>query len=338
MVGLILAAALGGQDWEYRQGIGFVDNATMDRKSPEEFLQHGLELRRQGAPGAAVRVFNLILENVRDPALRETAHFERAQTFYEARLYFDAYHEFEAFILRHPQSDRAQTAKRMEMTSALELARVGHKTKFLGLPFFSTSKTGVEYLRDALKRYPREDFSADFSQKLGMFFYDRGEYDSAQVEFSMIVGDPDEGMQAQYPDAPEAVLALYMLGRTFEKRFEGISYDIKPLKRAKRHYERFVEEADRLRRLPPPARDWVDTFYQPVLERIAWINERMAEKELASAEYYDWRGLPRSAAVSYRAILLYYPQTQAARRAREWLKGRGEALPPARVKAPEGNK
>lgn len=327
----LLAALVAAQDWEYRQGIGFVDTSTMTRKSPEEFLQHGIELRGQEHHGAALRVFNLILQNLRDQGLRETAHFERAQTYYQAQLYFDAYHDYEAFILRHPQSDRAPTAKRMEMSSALELARVGHRQTILGLPFFSTSKTGIDLLREALKRYPREEFSSDFQQKLGMFFYERGEYELAQAEFSWIVGDPDEGIQAQYPDSPETVLALYMLGRTFEKRFDGISYDVKPLKRAKRQYERFLEEADRLRKLPPPADKWVDAFQEPVRERIVWINERMAEKELRAAEYYDWKGLPKSAAVSYRAILLYYPRTEAAARAARWLGDRGEPLPAPRA-------
>ncbi len=38
---LALSAPAADGDWEYRPGTGFVNPATMERKTPEEFLQHG---------------------------------------------------------------------------------------------------------------------------------------------------------------------------------------------------------------------------------------------------------------------------------------------------------
>jgi len=321
MVALLFSMALCAQDFDYQQGRGVVDLATNEARTPEEFLKWALAQRDAGKLIVTVRALNLLAARIPDPAIRETAHFERAVTYYKAGGYYEAYHDFEGFILKFPQSERATTAKRMEMTAALDLARVG-KSTWLGLGTSST--TGVDYLHDALRRYPREDFAPDFCQKLGMFFYEREEYDRAGVEFALVLD--------QYGDAPEAVLALYMMGRTSERRheqmssFDTVDYDVRPLKDARRHYERFLEEADRMRKLPEPAKKWVDGILPTVRERLGSVYERMLRKQLRTAEYYDWKGLPWSAEpfyigvlrdeASFRKVLPGFPVTKAAQRAR----------------------
>ncbi len=321
MLALVLSLALSAQEFEYRQGVGVVDLATNETRSPEEFLKWALAQRDAGKLIVTVHALNLLATRVPDAAIRETAHFERAATYYKAGGYYEAYHDFEGFILKFPQSERVTTAKRMEMTAALDLARVG-KSTWLGLGTSST--TGVDYLHDALRRYPREDFAPDFFQKLGMFFYEREEFDKAGEEFTRVL--------EQYGDAPEAVLALYMIGRTSERRYEKLSsfdsvdYDSRPLKDARRHYERFLEETDRMRKLPDPAKKWVDGILPTVRERLASVYERMLRKQLKTAEYYDWKGLPWSAEpfyiailrdeASFRKVLPSFPVTKAAQRAR----------------------
>src|SRR5260221_4992130 len=176
MLTFILLTALCQQGYEYRQGAGIVDLATGQTRSPEEFLKFAIAEREAGRPETAVTALSILATRVPDAAIRETAHFERATTYYKAGAYYEAYHDFEGFILKFPQSERVTAAKRMEMTASLDLARAG-KSTWLGLA--TTSTTGIDYLHDALRRYPHEDFAPDHLQKLGMFFYEREEYDRA---------------------------------------------------------------------------------------------------------------------------------------------------------------
>lgn len=315
MIAFLLLAALCQQEFEYRQGSGIVELETGRARTPEDFLKFAIAEREAGRPDVAVAALGLLATRVPDAGIREAAHFERATTYYKSGAYYEAYHDFEAFILKFPQSERVTAAKRMEMTAALELARVG-KSTWMGLA--TTSTTGVDYLHDALRRYPHEDFAADFLQKMGMFFYERMEYDRAAEEFSRVL--------ESYADAPEAVLALYMMGRTAEVRFDAIDYDVKPLKDSRRHYERFLEEADRMRRLSDQARRWVDALVPAVRDRLASVYERMLVKQLKTAEYYDWKGLPWSAEpfylsilrdeATFRKVLPAFPETRASQKAR----------------------
>ena len=126
-----------------------------------------------------------------------------------------------------------------------------------------------------------------------------------------------------------AVLALYMLARCAEARFDAIDYDAKPLKEARRHYERFLDESERLRRLPDPARGWVERLLPAVKERLGGVYVQLLAKRLQVAAYYEWKGLPKSARLTYAAILkedvLFHkvlpslPETDAVRKARQRL-------------------
>lgn len=225
----------------------------------------------------------------------EEALWERARARTAAGEHFDAYHAYREFVLRYPQSPKASEAKRQEMASGLELAKGGYASSTLGLRLFATSTTGVDFLRDSLRRYPREDFASDFTQKLGMFYYRRSEWDAAALEFQTVLD--------QYAESPEVVLALYMLALTAEQRFDGVERDLKPVREARRLHERFLEEADKMRRLADPAPRWVDELVPAVKARLARVYGLLLEKHLRTAEYYDWKGFPRASAVYYRTIL-----------------------------------
>jgi outer membrane protein assembly factor BamD (BamD/ComL family) len=315
MVAFLLLSLLCQQEYEYRKGEGVLDLATGKIQPPEDLLKWALAEREAGRPGPAVTALTFLATRIPDAGIRETAQYERALTYYKSGAYYEAYHDFEGFILKFPQSERVTAAKKMEMTSALDLAKVG-KSTWLGLA--TTSTTGVDYLHDALRRYPHEDFAPDFQQKLGMFFYERSEFDRAAEEFSRVL--------EQYGDTPEVVLGLYMLGRTAEVRFDAVDYDVKPLKDARRNYERFLEEADRMRRISDQAKRWVDALVPAVRDLLASVYERMLVKQQMSAEYYDWKGLPWSAEpfyqsilreeATFRKVLPAFPETKSSKKAR----------------------
>src|SRR5471032_1926826 len=132
MAAFLLLTLLCQQDYEYRKGEGILDLTSGQIRTPEELLKFGLAEREAGRPGPAVAALTFLATRIPDAAIRETAHFERAQTYYKSGAYYESYHDFEGYILKFPQSERITAAKRMEMTSALDLAKVG-KSNWLGL-------------------------------------------------------------------------------------------------------------------------------------------------------------------------------------------------------------
>jgi outer membrane protein assembly factor BamD (BamD/ComL family) len=271
--------------------------------------------REQGKAAEALQAFTRLAGS---GPHRELAHLERAATYFQMGRFEEANLDYEGFLLRFPQSERLGDAKRGLMESALQLAKTG-ATGWFGIP--TGAGYGIDRLKEALRRYPREECSSDFSQKLGKFYYDRAEWDLAAEWFGIVL--------SQYGDGPDAVVALYMLGRCAEQRFDAIDYEARPLVEARRYYERFIDEEERMRRLPDPARGWVDLLLPNVKERLTGIYEKLLAKRLKVADYYEWKGLPKSARLTYAAIvkedavfrkvLPAFPQTEALRRSRKRL-------------------
>jgi tetratricopeptide (TPR) repeat protein len=318
---VLVFAALLAQEWQPVVGKTgqFVNPSTMEQKSADDLLKHALARRQAKDFDAALAALNPLVQFMPEGSTRENAHFERAQTLRAAGRFYDAYDDYEKYILRYPQMPNATEAKKQEMECALALAKTGYAERVLGVPLVSTSRTGIDFLKDALRRYPREDFSAYYYRQLGIFYYERRDWDHAGEQFSLILD--------QYSESPQSVLALAWLGYTNENRFKAVDYDIKPLKDARRFYERFLEEADRMRQLPDPAKDWVNQLLDSIRERLAIVYQNLLEKSFRTAKYYDWKDLPWSSAVYYRSILKDdatfrrvlpgFPETEAVRRAKK---------------------
>lgn len=294
MAALLFLLAL--QDWQYQPGKGYVDPSNpASVRTPEQMLEAGESLREQGDAAGARRIFGALAYSAPQGAQRERAQWEIAETHYRAAEFEEAYHGFREFVNRFPQSAKATDAKRREMESALEMAKSGAKVSTLGLRIFSSTTPGVDALRETLRRYPREEFSPDFAQRLGMVFYRRGDFESAGAEFQLVLD--------QYPTSAEAVLAVYMIGVVAEHRFDGTDRDVKPLKEARRVYERFIEESERMRRLPDPAPRWVDELLPAVKQRLGRVYGLLHEKTLKTADYYYWKEYYLSALIYYRTLL-----------------------------------
>ena len=81
-----------------------------------------------------------------------------------------------------------------------------------------------------------------------------------------------------------------------------------------------------MRRLSDQAKRWVDALLPAVRERLTTVYERLMVKQLKSAEYYDWKGLPWSAEpfylsilhdeATFRKVLPAFPETRASKYAR----------------------
>jgi outer membrane protein assembly factor BamD (BamD/ComL family) len=312
MTALLLVAALQDAAWAYRDGT-FVNLETMEKRTPKEFYDYGVRLAKERRTEDALYVFDLILRHVKDPAVAELARFKRAETLWSGSRFEEAYQAFDDFLRLYPDSGQAQRAKQLEMESALLLAKEGYTENFLGfLPILKSSKVGLDLLRAALQRYPREPFSATYYFRMAKFLVEDEQYAAAEAELKFIT--------TEYKDTLETPRAILLLGEIGLLKFDSIEYDISGLVDARRHFERFVAEAEVLSAISKEAAAFVEKNLPFARQKIAFINETEAEKEWETAEYYLDKGYPRSAKLYYQSIVTRYPQTTWAAKAKERLK------------------
>lgn len=323
---LLLTATLlliGGTDeWQYHGEMGFVNSATMEKKSPQEFYRYALKSDPAGGHDQTLYFLSLIVDHVQDKALREEALFARSDILFNAQRYLEAYQECDSLILKYPDSGHLTEVKLRAMESAWRIAKQGHIETVLGMPVYRSSKRGIDLLRKMLERFPKEDFSDDYAFLLGMYYFQNRDYEEAETEFALLVD--------QYPDSDSAPLALFKLGEIGLLKFDGIDRDLRPLQDTRRHFQRFIDEygqnpQQRLRT-------------EEAKEKITLILNVQADQELKIADYYQWKDFPKAAAIYYRSILRKYPNTVAAEQARHRLrlgqKGADSSQPPLKQPDP----
>lgn len=309
---IALALALLVQDsWTYRDG-AFVSE-TGAKKTPKEMYELGVKLGKERRTEEALYVFDLLLRHVKDDAIVELTRFKRAETLWSGSRFEEAYKAFDDFLRVYPDSAQAQRAKQLEMESALLLAQEGSTENFLGfIPILRTSKPGLDMLRSALQRYPREPFSGLYYYKMAKFLVDDEKYAEAEAELKFIT--------TEYKDTAETPKAILLMGEIGLLKFDQIDYDITGLKDARRHFERFVAEAEVLAAISKESEEFVKKSLPFAKEKIAFINETEAEKDWETAEYYLDKGFPRSAKIYYQSIVSKYPTTSWAKKAADRLK------------------
>jgi len=304
---LILAADV----WEYKPGVGFVNRDTLERKTPQQFYQHGVALAQGRRTEEALAVFDLLLRHVTDRDLVESARFKRGETLWSGSLFGRAYQEFDDFLRLFPESAQAQRAKQLQMDSAFLIAQEGSSEGFLG--FLSKSpKAGLDLLRAVLQRYPREPFSSVYYYKMAKLWVEDRQFESAENELKFLL--------TEYRETVEAPRAILLLGEIGLLKFDSIRYDVRGLADARRNFERFIVEAESLSRISPESAAFVKENLPYAKEKLIFVNETEAEKEFETAEYYRKKGHYRSARVYYNSILRLYPRTSWAAKARERLK------------------
>lgn len=306
---LLSLLLLGSDEWSFQPDSGqYRNRRTMERKSPEELYAHALAITQEYRAEEAVEILDLLVQHGPAADLRERALFTRGTAYWWGGQYKEAHAAYRTYLQQHPESTHTEEAKERAMRCALRLAEEGDPIHFLGLPVDLTSKTGTDLLREFLRLYPREKTTAQYYHLLGEFFLERNEPEEAEQEYQVLVD--------QYGSTPYAGRALIRLAEISEGRFRGIPYDPKPLRDARRHLDRFLEEyASREEGLAVRVR-----------EETVRIGNIQAEKDFEVGEYYIRRGYPKSALLCFQALQKNHPASPWAKRAGERI---AELTPPS---------
>ena len=159
----LLAVLTAGDEWQYHKEFGYVNVRSLERKTPEQFYQHGLTLARQGETSQATSVFYLLARYGPDPEIMERALYKRAEAYWSGALYERAHHAYAGFVVRYPDAKRSTDAKKQAMWCALRVAEIGEMKTLLGLlPIGRSSKKGVELLSRA--RFHRQSLRINHSR------------------------------------------------------------------------------------------------------------------------------------------------------------------------------
>jgi outer membrane protein assembly factor BamD len=175
----------------------------------------------------------------------------------------------------------------------------GRRKRVLLIFNLSRFEEGVKIMDKISDRAGSTDIAKRAMLAVVFAYENRRKYEPAYHKWSEI--------QTRFPTGQLAQDALKGMARTKYAAYRGRDYDATGLISAKSYYEnyklRYPEDARRLQ---------VDD----ILKR---IDEQLAEKQLSIAKYYDRTGSIGPAKMYYQMVIDDWPQTAAAKTARERL-------------------
>ncbi len=161
---------------------------------------------------------------------------------------------------------------------------------------FFTASTLYDEL---LEQYPFSEVAELARLRVAHAYYLNGKYEKAIAAF----GD----FERLHPTSPRIPFVEYTIGMCYLEQIESRDRDQSAAENALRQFQRVVQ------RYPNSVYGRLASF------RLAQVQQHLADHELFVGDYYAKSGKPKAAAARYRYILEHYPDTDAARTARERL-------------------
>lgn len=289
-----------GTDWRYQPGRGYVQGDQV--LGEPAFFDLTKKTADSGRHEAAAGMYDILIRNAQDPSIMQESYFGRGRSLIQINNLGDAYSTFQLYLNRFPNTDRDSEAKRQLFEVGRLMVTQGSKKYVIAIPY-SSPEDGIRLMKRTLETYPREDFSPQYAFWLAEYLFQHERVDEAQVEYLFIVD--------QYRDHPVVPAAMLKLGECEMTRYRGIRFDTRALTEADKYYVRVLDEF--------PKSDMA----KAAEHRRAYIQEELASKEFEDADYYEGKGFPKSAAVSYNTIIARYPKTSYAEKSRSRLKELG---------------
>ncbi|MDQ7778307.1 MAG: outer membrane protein assembly factor BamD [Planctomycetota bacterium] len=284
--------------WVWTSETGLVDTDEYSVGDPQELFDEATTLMTEGKFSDAATEFLRIAEYTPDPQYKERSLFMAGEAFFKDERYHRAYLCYEEYLYNYPRTDKLRDALRGEVECGFKMMD-GAKKEFLGVAILPGGSFGEQIVKDVLKKYPYEEFSEEANFRLASYYFTKGEYEEAEMEYDLF-------LQA-YPDSAWTPTAEFRKGLANIGRHAGAEYDASSLENAKRDFEEYVAKN--------PHGDKV----REAAEQLEVIAERLAEKEYEIGIFYHKREKRDSAVFYMESVVRDYPQTSWAQKAKDFI-------------------
>lgn len=267
----------------------------------EEFLLRVAEMKKlvdAGKPDKVRRAVEQLRADFPEIAGADFNSFTDAEMLLARGKLTKAVRQYEKFLDDYPTSSLRDAALEREFGIASDYL-AGRRKRVLLVFNLRCYDEGVKIMDKISDRAGNTDIAQRASLAVVQHYEKHRKYEQAYLKWSEI--------QTRWPTGQLAKDALLGMARSKYATFRGPAYDGSGLISAKSYYEsfrlRYPEEAQKLQ---------VDDI-------LLRISEQLAEKQLGIAKYYDRTGSAGPANMYYQSVVGDYPQSKAARTAKEKL-------------------
>ncbi len=282
--------------WIWTPETGKWVNPKYDVKpTPPEQLTYADGLFERGKHADAMREYKKLLKAY--PKAREAAQaqFNIGRVWEEMKKYYQAVESYQKVVERYPFSDLGpKVTERQYIIANLFLDGKARDARFAS-SLLGTEHNVVEVFRKVIKNDPYGPYAPASQYKIGLFYLEKQEYQSARDEFERTVND--------YPDSKWAESARYQIAVADAKRSVGPQYDQKTTSIALEGFKDFV------------ATNPESELSQAAKGEINRLRLKEAQNAYLVADFYGKRKQWDSAKIYFQDVIDQYGDTPWAARA-----------------------
>ncbi len=166
----------------------------------------------------------------------------------------------------------------------------------------------VEMLFRVQQRLPGSPLAEQAVKRTADFYFARGDYDFAEDAYGVFID--------RFPRSPSTPVVRLKQAYSNLLQFNGPRYDPTPLIDAATQLRQFAAE------YPDLARE------QQIPDKLAWIDQQLAQKLVIEADYFRRTGEPNASQLLLAEVARDYPDTPQAAQARRRLDGQQPSTRP----------
>lgn len=271
---------------------------------PEERLKLGKKHLEEGKYDEAIEELEAASEGAGEE-FKEEARFLLAEAYFKDRWFYPAFRQYKKHLEDFPITPLLETIEEREFSMAVDLLQ-GRGRTFLGFHFREGESLGLEILNHIIASFPTGKYLSDSRRLLAAYYFDRREYEDALLEY--------EELRKKCPESIWKALADFRVGLCNLLQSRGYQYDRNILLNAKEEMLNYLfshpEGSQR----------------EEAMKNLRFIDNLLAQKDLAIAEYYLSRGETLSARAFLSSLVEEYPESIWAEKGKHLLKQEEEAL------------
>ena len=298
-IGLSLVFALPAayaDTWRLEKGQGWTPLSDSNDGGYTQAVANIKQLINDGKAGKAKKAAAKLKKDFPNIAKADFDAFMKGELLYAAGKYQKAVEAYNKFLDKFPQSEFCDAA--MEREFAIATAYLsGQKITVLGIFKMSGFDTGVKIMDKISDRAGDAPIAQRASLTVVEHLEKKEMFNEAYDKWSRI--------SSRWPTGQIGKDALLGMARCKHALYKGPKYNATNLISAKSYYESFRQ------RYPEDAKQL------GIDEKIAQINEQLAYKQFSIGCYYQRTGSVEAANLYYNMVLADWPESTAAKMAKE---------------------
>lgn len=292
-VALSLAAVAVAETWRLAEGQNW-QQVSLSQGGDNGLIlaaSDAKQLVSTGQTGKAKKAFAKLRADYPELAGKDYDAFVAAEMLYSKRKYDKAVKAYDDFTDMFPQSPFFYSA--MERQYQIATAYLGgHKRNVLGFIKMNAYEEGSEIMNKIADKTGDAPIAKNALTTLAVSREKRAAYNEAYQAWAVVAD--------KWPAGQVGADALLGMARSLELDYKGPKYDSKVIESSKSYYSEYEK------RYPDKASEL------QVPEKIVQLDEKLAEKELAVADYYARTDSYKAANIYYQTILDKWSNSPAA--------------------------